>query len=183
MSRTPDNHNPESPRPNRRFRDDLAALYRPAGTVPAEVDEAIRRRVAGEIRRRAWIRRAFDWTIIGAAAALFAAMLWPDLSSVRSSPGGPRTRTPDAELAHTAPPGNDFNADGRTDIRDAYLLARATVAGEAVGETWDLNGDGEVNRRDADLIAAAAVRLPPGAAARTDGGGPFPLRVLVGVMP
>lgn len=55
----------------------------------------------------------------------------------------------------------DVNGDGRVDILDAFVLAKAVEAGAAAGE-WDLSGDGRVDRADVERVARAAVAVRGG---------------------
>jgi hypothetical protein len=110
--------------------------------LDAEVAAAARRRFAG--------RRAVAWRIACplAAAAGLALAFW--LIPWSGPPTGPGPA-----VAHH----KDLNADGRVDILDAFLLARALDRDKPLLPEWDVNGDGVIDHRDADAIAAAAVRL------------------------
>lgn len=55
----------------------------------------------------------------------------------------------------------DLNGDGRVDMLDALMLARAVDDARARRE-WDFTGDGSVDRADVDRLALGAVRLNGG---------------------
>ena len=56
----------------------------------------------------------------------------------------------------------DFNRDGRVDIRDALAMARRLRTGGLPPGEWDLSGDGIVDRADVDRIARAVVAVEGG---------------------
>lgn len=57
---------------------------------------------------------------------------------------------------------DDVNGDGRVNILDAFVLAKALETdGERDGE-WDLSGDGRVDGADVELLARAAVSVSGG---------------------
>ncbi len=56
----------------------------------------------------------------------------------------------------------DVNGDGRTEILDAFILARELKAGAHPGPGLDVNGDGLVDERDVLTVAARAVELQKG---------------------
>ncbi len=58
----------------------------------------------------------------------------------------------------------DANADGRVDILDAFVVARAIEHQEKLPPAWDVNGDGVVDQKDVDLIAQMAVNVSKGSA-------------------
>jgi hypothetical protein len=79
------------------------------------------------------------------AAAIVVAVVIP--GNVRTSPRSP--------LAVR----EDVNTDGRVDMLDAYMIAKAW-AGDAAEPTWDFTGDGRVDGDDVKAVAGIAVRLP-----------------------
>lgn len=126
---------------------ELRSLAEPDLFVPAELDARIlaaSRDHLGGVRQRGVAAR---WLIGAAAAAglLFAAWLgW-------APPGAPP-----APVAR-----GDLDGDGRVDVLDAFLLARALDGQTALPQRGDVTGDGAVDRRDVDAIARLAVALPP----------------------
>jgi hypothetical protein len=170
LPREPDRERePETPA---RLAGGLRALYRtnvPAGTG---LDEAVfalareRAALGGRARRRLGLLR---WGMVAAAGLAVGVFL-----SVRLiHPSGP----------HGGSLAGDVNGDGRVDILDALVLARAVQgAPDGVGQTsprlrsglgnaalrgeWDLNHDGKIDGADVDLVAMQAVRLTPAAGGR-----------------
>ena len=53
---------------------------------------------------------------------------------------------------------DDLNADGQTNILDAYLLARQ-IERDPTDLALDLDADGQINQRDIDWIANQSVAL------------------------
>jgi len=135
--------------------------------VPDELDAALaamaRQRgdiVRRELQRTRWPGRRAAWRVVPWAAAAGVALVLGVLFALRASrdlaPAEPPRPGIRPVVAAAGP--DDVNADGRVDVIDAYLVARAAERGEAPG-TWDRNGDGRVDRLDADRITAAAVAL------------------------
>jgi len=91
-------------------------------------------------------RRIVRWsTLVGSAAAIIVLsllLLIPNHSSNQ----------------HLAQIG-DVNHDGRVDILDAYVVAKAISTGGKLDQAWDVNHDGVVDQKDVDWIAAAAVNV------------------------
>jgi len=91
-------------------------------------------------------RRIVRWSaLIGSAAAIIVLsllLLIPNHSSTQ----------------HLAQIG-DVNHDGRVDILDAYVVAKAISTGSKLDQAWDVNHDGVVDQKDVDWIAAAAVNV------------------------
>ncbi len=114
--------------------------------IPADVDRAMRRMIAGraaEVRRTLAARRRFrpTWVAAAAAALLAGAGVWAALA-LRSRPAR-----------------GDLDRSGSVDIVDAYLLARRLESGEESAPEWDVNRDGRVDRADVDDLARRAVSL------------------------
>lgn len=81
-----------------------------------------------------------------------------DARSDRAS--APAATEPALGRAAKAPRREDFNEDGRVDVRDAMALARTLEAGAwSIGERWDLNDDGRVDVADVRAISLAAVSV------------------------
>jgi hypothetical protein len=138
------------------LRDDLATLFDRTPAVPRAVDDAILNRARAHLltraarsrRRRPWVGAAAV-----AAAACVAIVLWTSAIVQR------RARA--AALA------GDVDRNGRVDIVDAMLLARAVESNQPPRRaSEDVNHDGVVDRRDVDAIAMAAVKLPDGSELR-----------------
>lgn len=101
-------------------------------------------------RRAARMRFALGGVGAAAAAGIaIAVWLWPQ-NAVPASPG-----------LVTAALREDLNNDGRVDMLDAFVLARANADGTSKAE-WDFSGDGRVDRADVDVIAMSAVGLAGG---------------------
>jgi len=119
---------------------DLGFLVRPAYTPRAAIDDDIlagaRRRLgpiaAGRRRRRSIVRLV----PLAAAAVL---LIW-----LVVRPGAVR---------------EDLDGNGRVDVLDAFLLARALRDGGNLEKAWDLDHDGRVDRHDVDLVLERARRL------------------------
>ena len=133
-----------------RLGEDVAAIYHAQPRVPTAIDDAILNRARAHLARRS--RQARRWWGAAAAAALAACValvVWVNIPA--------RVRSHAISLT------GDVNHDGRVDIVDALLLARA-LEKNSDGRTWseDVNHDGTVDRRDVDAIAMAAVKLETG---------------------
>ena len=63
------------------------------------------------------------------------------------------------QTAPAAPAGPDLNRDGRTDILDAFLLARSLRGGTGGTAAWDGNGDGRTDAADVAVLGRLAVAL------------------------
>jgi hypothetical protein len=132
-----------------------AALAAPAPrvTVPPAQDAALLA-LAGPAAGRIRGRRRARWAGAGATLAAVAAAL--ALAFLRS----PEDRSAAAPIALAAAGPMDVNGDARTDILDAFAVARAIERGDAAGHPgWDVTGDGRVDDADVDALAAAAVAL------------------------
>ena len=133
----------------------LAQIHGRVPSVPAELDESI---LAGA--RRSFARRRKAWMLVqriglGLAAAAVLALAVRAFLPGATSPVGPLQRP---QLAQAA----DVNHDGRVDILDAFVVARAIARHEPLDPAWDVNGDGVVDQKDVDLIAHLAVRVDGG---------------------
>ena len=128
--------------------DALGHAYRPTAGVPSEVDDAVlwaaRQHFARQHRRQLVLR----W---GSAGAVAAALIVAVTLALH-----PPTTQPQSPVALRG----DLNGDGRVDIVDAYLLAKALDARKPVPEA-DFCHDGTVDQRDVQLLAQAAVSLKP----------------------
>ncbi len=148
---------------------DLQTSYRTATDVPRELDETILAAARTRLQtgrestaasrwvdwlaalRAAWQwQPAARWSFATGAALLLLAAVLIDLEAPRV-PGGTD--------AITAIVREDLDGNGRVNIADAFLLARALENHAPYRHQWDMNGDGRVGREDVDAIAAVAVNL------------------------
>jgi hypothetical protein len=127
------------------LRDDLASLYRGSASVPSHVDDMILSAARIRLTRRRRMFRIVRWSAAAAAAAIVVFVLRVDLVHAPSAP----------QLAQT----DDINHDGRVDILDAYVVARAIAHHQTLAAAWDVNGDGVVDQKDVDMIANSAVHI------------------------
>lgn len=128
---------------------DLRRLEPAAPTVPDALDRLIvERGFRAAVARRRW-RRVAAWGTWGAAAAA-AAVLAVNLAGPRGTGQAPVAQR---QLV------DDYNADGRVDILDAFGLARVLASKQSPGVAWDLNRDGQVDQSDVDMLAAHAVKV------------------------
>lgn len=145
----PSPHEPDAPVAPERLISDLRRLAgRPAALPMFDARSVGAKHFAA--RRAARLRFALGG--VGAAAAAgvaIAVWMWPH-NATPASPG-----------LMTAALREDLNNDGRVDMLDAFVLARANAAGTAKAE-WDFSGDGRVDRADVDVIAMSAVGLAGG---------------------
>ena len=146
-----------SPKPDpglpARLADDLSALYRVDVSVPPALDEVVLRDAKAGFARRWRFRRLLRAGGAAAAAAVAAVVMlsvW-----VQHRPGGQHA----VPVVARAPAVGDVNGDGRVDVLDAFVVARAVDRGQPTQPTWDVTNDGVVDRADADRIAALAVRV------------------------
>ncbi len=134
------------------------------------------RKSKGGSRRTLW--RVAPWAAAASLALVVGGYFWINRTDeaetsrpiMASVPQGGRVATPapapapapEQRVARVAPAGpDDLNGDGRVDIVDAYLMARALERGRSE-RGWDRNRDGKVDRGDVDRIAFAAVSLRRG---------------------
>ena len=126
----------------------LSRAYSPAAGVPPEVDEAVlwaaRQHFTRQHRRRLMVR----W---GGVSAVAAALIVAVGLAIHPPGAGPQ---PTVALR------GDLNHDGRVDIVDAFLLAKALDAHMPMPEA-DFYHDGVVDQRDVQRLAQAAVSLKP----------------------
>jgi hypothetical protein len=127
------------------LRNDLASLYPHSSSVPPHVDSMILSAARIRLARRRRMFRIVRWSSAVAAAAIVVFVLRVNLVHAPSAP----------QLAQT----DDINHDGRVDILDAYVVARAIAHHQALPAAWDVNGDGVVDQKDVDLIANSAVHI------------------------
>lgn len=121
--------------------------------VPAAQDRALRAAAAARaaaIRPRRTGRRAA--VVVAACAAAVLALV-----AVRGLFTG--------EPPHRVATG-DIDGDGRVDVVDALVLARALDRGAPMPGHCDVDRDGTVDRADVDAIAGLAVSIGPRPAAR-----------------
>lgn len=140
---------PDAPAAPERLVSDLRRLAgRPAALPMFDARSVAARHFAA--RRAAKMRFALGGVGAAAAAGIaLAVWLWPQ-SVVPASPG-----------TMAAAMREDLNNDGRVDMLDAFVLARANADGTSKAE-WDFSGDGRVDRADVDALALSAVGLAGG---------------------
>ncbi len=120
----------------------------PPIAVPAAQDRALRAAAAARaaaIRPRR-SRRPALLAVVAAAAAVLA------LVAVRGVFSGESSRTVAA---------GDVNGDGRVDVVDALVLARAIDRGGPMPDGCDVDRDGTVDGADVNAIAGMAVSIGP----------------------
>jgi hypothetical protein len=147
----------QDPQIPEKLRAAMVGLYdRPPG-IPQRVDATILRdaRAWYAGRRRWWL--AARWAGAGLATAAALAL------AGRIYLAHPGTR-PAASPARQIARAGDIDGNGRVDIVDAYVVARAIAHHGPLERGWDVNGDGVVDQKDVDLIARMAVRVSPEAA-------------------
>ncbi len=168
-----------------KFREDLKSIYRPAVSVPPEVDRAVLDQAHQHFSRRYKTRRRFRWaaSIAAAAAVVIFAFIFniarePTTKMARetaqdaprrSTSYTARKPTPAVVSSVIAQARADIDRNGRVDILDAFKLARHVESADRTEtnsslrkQGWDINGDGVVNSDDVDLVALSAVRLDKG---------------------
>ena len=127
------------------LRDKLKAAHE-SPPVPAELSAHLLASAKASYAIRLRRRRMIRWSaLVGSAAAIIVLsilLLLPSHSSRQ----------------HLAQIG-DVNRDGRVDILDAYVVAKAISTGAKLDPAWDVNHDGIVNQKDVDWIGAAAVNV------------------------
>ena len=107
-----------------------------------------------KMNRRAWETRIF---LAVAAMLLIGALLWSVLYEPRPRPA---SSNPIAVVGQFSA---DLDGNGRVDIFDAFLVARALRDGQTKSD-WDVNRDGVVDSRDVVLLSRLAVQLNRGTA-------------------
>ena len=135
----------------------MVRLYDQPPRVPAGLDAAILReaRIGYSRRRRFWLAARWAGAGLAAAAALALAIrIYVAHPAIRPAISPPR------QIARAG----DIDGNGRVDILDAYVVARAIARHQTLDPAWDINGDGVVDQKDVDLIARMAVRVTPEAA-------------------
>jgi hypothetical protein len=121
--------------------------------VPRNRDDAVLSEAKRQLRRQIGSRRWRTGMIWAAAAiAVIAMVVW---SSVHPGSTQPQFNGNTASAGRNPA---DLDGDGRVDIFDAFMLARALRDGRAVA-AWDVNRDGSVDARDVALVAQRAVQL------------------------
>lgn len=127
------------------LRDKLKAAHG-APPVPPERSALLLASAKASYAIRLRRRRILRWSaLIGSAAAIII------LSMLLLLPNHPSNQ----RLAQAG----DVNHDGRVDILDAYVVAKAISTGGKLDPAWDVNHDGVVDQKDVDWIAAAAVNV------------------------
>jgi len=168
-----------------KFREDLKNIYRPAESVPPEVDRAVLDKAHQHLIRRYKPRHRFRWaaSIAAAAAVVIFAFIFnitrvPTTETAREA-AQDMARKYDLYTARKSAPAVvssviakaqvDIDRNGRVDILDAFKLARHVESADRTDtnlslrkQGWDINGDGVVNSDDVDLVALDAVRLDKG---------------------
>jgi hypothetical protein len=131
------------------LRRELAALWRRTGEVPPELDRAVLDRARAALARRRPRGAPLAPWLAGAAAAAAALVAVTFLLE-----GGERA-------ARRPLDPRDVDRDGRFDVVDAYVVARAVAGkgGRAPAPEWDFDGDARVDGRDVDLLLDAIVRV------------------------
>ena len=137
------------------FSNALSDLFTTDQSVPPEVDRAIldmaHKHITAGPRHRLSVLR---WA--GAASAVAAVII---IMVILSFPG------PDTMMRSDSSPifaKADIDGNGRTDILDAFTLARHIERTDKPNKKWDFNNDGIIDRKDTDIVAFAAVRLDKG---------------------
>ena len=136
-----------------------AVAASPVVEVPAAIEQQMRdlaaqharrvRRFHAQARRPRGVMAVLRWAGPAVAAAVVA--LWVGVPVMHRGAEAPAARLQ-----------GDVNADGRLDIVDALLLARALEEGGALHSGWDFDGDRRVDRADVDALARQAVALGGG---------------------
>ncbi len=109
-----------------------------------------RHRLGRSNRLRIHARRAAPLAAAAGLALTVGVGLWA-INGQRPTPGPMIDRA--AQIAM------DIDGNGRIDILDAFVIARAIESGSLLSSTWDVTADGVVDLRDVDAVAAAAVSL------------------------
>ncbi len=132
-----------------RLRNDLAAVYGPSIQIPGSVDRLILSAARAGMARRRRSHRIIRW--VGAAAAAAALLISLRIALVHPS----QSSNPVALVG-------DVNGDGKVDILDAYVVARAIHDHARLNPAWDVNRDGVVDEKDVQWIASTSVSVGPG---------------------
>ncbi|MCA9063678.1 MAG: hypothetical protein KDA96_11485 [Planctomycetaceae bacterium] len=161
----------------------LNSRYGPGPPINRSVDEAILENARQHLqsvrtpsRKEVWWRGRRLVAVLGTVAA--ASMLlvvtlnnrWDDSRAPGAASLSQRLAEPNTEtLTGTASPAaleiadstnpTDVDGDGRTDILDAFAIARTIRDDSPYSEQWDVNRDGRVDQSDIDVAVRTAVML------------------------
>lgn len=145
ISQSDERHDDLAPR----LKADLAALYGNSLRIPESMDRLIVSAARAGVARRRQSHRIVRW--VGAAAAAAALVIGLRIALVHPS----QAPNPIALVG-------DVNGDGKVDILDAYVVARAIANHAPLNPAWDVNRDGVVDQKDVDWIANTSVSIRPG---------------------
>ncbi len=128
----------------------LSAMQDGRVFVPPDVDRAVLDAASeyfGQepaVTRRLWLRYVGP---IAAAAmiGLGVWIAWPGMS--------PKTVQPKPVVR------GDADQNGTVDILDAFAIARVIDAGQSAPPGWDFNADGKIDRDDVAVVAGLAVSV------------------------
>jgi hypothetical protein len=145
----PEQNDEESLRAPERLVTELKRLSSVDLFIPRSIDDAVllaaRKALQPSSPKRAFRFRLVPWLTAATAMVLLGVFLWLQSAPQRSSIAS-----------------GDVNRDGRTDILDAFVLARDLKAGAPVSRAMDMNGDRLVDARDVLTVAAQAVQIEKG---------------------
>ena len=136
---------------------DLASLFPPPKVSPA-IDQRILNTARAALANRR--RRTLRWPGVAAAVAAIAAGVLIAIRLVPYQHAGPSVAQAPVTTQPSLP--GDVNGDGRVDILDAFVVARALADKSRttpLPAAWDVNHDGVIDQKDVDWIANAAVRV------------------------
>lgn len=130
---------------------DLRAVFTPSAIDTAQLDQRIQAGVEQQLGspRRGNRLITTRWPLAAAAGLLLAVTLW----ALRPTPRQGPTPLKATQITH------DVDANGRIDILDAFIVARALDHNQPTSPAWDVNADGAVDHADVTNIAQAAVSL------------------------
>ncbi len=130
------------------LQESLRELYHADSPLSREVDRRVLAKAEKQLRgvrnRQMWRR----WAGVAAAAVLIFGFMtyWNNNRETAEKP-----------LVAASP--YDMDANGKTNILDAFLLARSIEKAEVKPARGDINQDGRIDQMDVDLIAMEAVKL------------------------
>jgi hypothetical protein len=128
------------------LREDLVQLFNRAPAIASDVDASILSSARSAYERRMKFRPFVRRVVVVGSIAAGLVITFTLVSVLHHAP--PR-------LAQIG----DVNRDGRVDILDALVVARALADGGKLDASWDMNHDGVVDQKDVDWIAATAVNV------------------------
>jgi hypothetical protein len=126
----------------------IVDIHSPPIPVPAHLDRLILSAAHVRLARRKRAARILRWGSVAAAAVVLLAVARFTLME--------KPHTPQVAIV------GDVNGDGRVNILDAFVVARAIAHHEQLPPAWDVNGDGVVDQKDVDLLAQMAVNVSKG---------------------